>query len=163
MKDTNQQVYDLSYQLVQLLIKKNLKISFAESMTGGLFASELTRIEDASKVFKESFVVYSDQAKIDVLKCKKTTIDQYTVYSKQVIEEMLLGLRKQSEADILVAVSGIAGPRTYHGLVIGTVYIGIDYQGQIINEKHHFNGDRQEIRYQTLIFTFNKLIEYLKK
>ncbi|MGE4571963.1 MAG: CinA family protein [Candidatus Izemoplasmatales bacterium] len=163
MKDSSQQVSDLSYQLVHLLIKKNLRISFAESITGGLFASELTRIEDASKVFHESFVVYSDQAKVNVLQCKKSTIDKYTVYSKQVIEEMLLGLRKQSEADILVAVSGIAGPRTYHDLDIGTVFIGIDYQGQIFNEKLHFSGDRQEIRYQTIIFTFNKIIEYLNK
>ncbi|QWB99808.1 CinA family protein [Mycoplasmatota bacterium] len=148
----------LSEDLVKKCIEKNQKIVFAESMTGGLLASLVTSIPDASKVLKESFVVYSNEAKVKILNCKRKTIDQYSVYSKEIIEEMLEGLLSLSNASIRVAVSGIAGPKSYHDVQVGTVYIGIYIGDQKLIFKKKFQGDRQTIQYKTCIFIFKTIM-----
>lgn len=148
----------LAKDLVHLCIKKNLKIVFAESMTGGLLANLVTSVPDASKVLSESFVVYSEDAKVNILNCKKETINTYTVYSEEVIGEMLDGLKEWSNADILVTVSGIAGPKTYEDIDIGTVYIGISIKGKRMIYKEKFNGNRQTIVYKTGEFILNTII-----
>jgi nicotinamide-nucleotide amidase len=159
MSDYQKESQALASKLVKNLIKNNLTIAFGESMTGGLLASLITGVEDASMVLKESFVVYSDLAKIKYLHCKPSTIEEHSVYSHEIIEEMIHGLRIESNADVLVAVSGIAGPKSYQGLDVGTVYIGIQKDDRIEQYRQVFKGDRDAIRYQTAIFIFQNLLK----
>ena len=112
--------------LVRILIKKKLKISFAESCTGGLIASTITSISGASKVFNLGLVTYSNQAKINVLKVNKNIITKYGAVSHECCLEMVNNLSKISKANINVSVTGIAGPKGgTKQKPVGLVYIGI--------------------------------------
>ena len=112
--------------LVKILIKKKLKISFAESCTGGLLASSITSISGASKIFNISFVTYSNNAKIKFLKINKNIIKKYGAVSHECCLAMANNLAKISKADINVSITGIAGPRGgTKKKPVGLVYIGI--------------------------------------
>jgi nicotinamide-nucleotide amidase len=159
MSDYQKESQVLAKKLVNKLIDEDQTIVFGESMTGGLLASLVTGVEDASKVLKESFVVYADLAKIKFLHCKPSTIEEHSVYSDEIIEEMIHGLSIESNAHIRVAVSGIAGPKSFQDLTVGTVFIGIQREGVLNLYQEHFKGDRDDIRYQTAIFIFKNLLK----
>ena len=112
--------------LIKLLTKKKLKISFAESCTGGLLASSITSISGASKVFNLGLVTYSNQAKIKVLKINKNIIKKYGAVSHECCLAMVQNLSKISRANINVSITGIAGPKGgTKQKPVGLVYIGI--------------------------------------
>ena len=112
--------------LIKLLTKKKLKISFAESCTGGLLASSITSIDGASKVFNLGFITYSNQAKIKVLKVNKNIIKKYGAVSHKCCLAMVNNLSKISKANINVSITGIAGPKGgTRQKPVGLVYIGI--------------------------------------
>ena len=112
--------------LVKILIKKKLKISFAESCTGGLLASSITSINGASKIFNLSLVTYSNQAKIKLLKVNKDIIKKYGAVSRECCFSMVNNLSKISKADINVSITGIAGPKGgTNQKPVGLVYIGV--------------------------------------
>ncbi len=96
--------------VVDLLTAQNLKITLAESCTGGMIASQLTRISGVSKVFEAGFVTYSNPMKTAMLDVDTTTLDEYGAVSKQVALQMASGALKKAQADIVIAVTGIAGP-----------------------------------------------------
>ena len=112
--------------LIRILTKKKLKISFVESCTGGLLASTITSISGASKVFALSFVTYSNQAKIEILKINKNIIKKYGAVSHECCLEMVNNLSKISKAEINVSITGIAGPKGgTKQKPVGLVYIGV--------------------------------------
>ncbi len=112
--------------LIKLLTKKKLKISFAESCTGGLLASSITSISGASKVFNLGFVTYSNQAKIKILKVNKNIIKKYGAVSHECCLAMVKNLSKISKANISVSITGIAGPKGgTKEKPVGLVYIGV--------------------------------------
>ena len=112
--------------LIKLLTKKKLKISFAESCTGGLLASSITSTDGASKVFDLGFVTYSNQAKIRVLKVNKNIIKKYGAVSHECCLEMVKNLSKISKANINISITGIAGPKGgTKQKPVGLVYIGV--------------------------------------
>ena len=112
--------------LVKLLIKKKLKISFAESCTGGLLASSITSISGASKIFNLGLVTYSNQAKIKFLKINKSIIKKYGAVSHECCLAMVNNLARISKASINVSITGIAGPKGgTKKKPVGLVYIGI--------------------------------------
>jgi PncC family amidohydrolase len=112
--------------LVNKLIKKKLKVSFAESCTGGLLASSITSISGASKVFNLGLITYSNQAKIKFLKVNRNIIKKYGAVSHECCLAMVNNLSKISKADINVSVTGIAGPNGgTKQKPVGLVYIGI--------------------------------------
>src|SRR5210317_581076 len=96
--------------MIKKLIKKKLKISFAESCTGGMLSSSITSISGASKVFNLGLVTYSNQAKIKILRVNKSIIKKYGAVSAECCKSMVVNLAKISETDINVSVNGIAGP-----------------------------------------------------
>ena len=112
--------------LVKKLIKKNLKISFAESCTGGLLASSITSVSGSSKIFDLGLITYSNQAKIKFLKVNKNIIKKYGAVSHECCSAMVNNLSKISKANINIATTGIAGPNGgTKQKPVGLVYIGI--------------------------------------
>ena len=125
--------------LVKKLNKKKLKISFAESCTGGMLASKITSISGASKVFGLGLVTYSNQAKISVLKINKNIIQKYGAVSPQCCEAMVKNLAKISKAQINVSITGIAGPNGgTKTKPVGLVYIGVKNKNKILITKNIF-------------------------
>ena len=125
--------------LVKLLTKKKLSISFAESCTGGMLASEITSVSGASKVFSLGFVTYSNQAKISILKVNKGIIQKYGAVSPQCCQAMVKNLAKISKAQINVSVTGIAGPSGgTKSKPVGLVYIGIKIGNKILIKENTF-------------------------
>ena len=125
--------------LVKKLNKKKLKISFAESCTGGMLASKITSISGASKVFGLGLVTYSNQAKISVLKVNKNIIQKYGAVSPQCCETMVKNLAKISKAQINVSITGIAGPNGgTKTKPVGLVYIGVKNKNKILITKNIF-------------------------
>ena len=125
--------------IVKKLNKKKLKISFAESCTGGMLASKITSISGASKVFGLGLVTYSNQAKISILKVNKNIIQKYGAVSPQCCEAMVKNLAKISKAQINVSVTGIAGPNGgTKTKPVGLVYIGVKNKNKILITKNIF-------------------------
>ena len=112
--------------LIRVLTKKKLKISFAESCTGGLVASTITSISGASKIFNLGLITYSNQAKIKVLKVNKNIIKKYGAVSHECCYAMVNNLSRISKTNINVSITGIAGPRGgTKNKPVGLVYIGL--------------------------------------
>ena len=125
--------------LVKKLLKKKLKISVAESCTGGMLASSITSISGASKVFSLGLVTYSNQAKINVLKVNKKIIKKYGAVSTECCEAMVKNLAKISKAQINISITGIAGPNGGTKLKpVGLVYIGVKKGNRLLISKNLF-------------------------
>ncbi len=138
--------------LVKILIKKKLKVSFAESCTGGLLASSITSISGASKVFNLGLITYSNQAKIKVLKVNKNIIRKYGAVSHECCLAMVNNLSKISKANINVSITGIAGPNGgTKQKPVGLVYIGIKRGNKTqINKCFFKNKTRSSIQKATV-------------
>jgi len=150
--------------LIKLLTKKKLKISFAESCTGGLLASSITSISGASKVFNLGLVTYSNQAKIKVLKINKNIIKKYGAVSHECCLAMVQNLSKISRANINVSITGIAGPKGgTKQKPVGLVYIGIKKANKTQIIKCLFkNKKRSSIQKATLKKALNLILRVAK-
>ena len=132
---------NLANKLVKKLIQKKIKISFAESCTGGMLSSTITSVSGSSKVFDLGLVTYSNKTKIDILKVPKKIISKYGAVSNECCVSMVKSLSKISKATIFVSVTGIAGPNGGTKLKpIGLVYIGIKKGNKIIVQKNLFKN-----------------------
>ena len=129
---------------VKILTKKKLKISFAESCTGGLLTSSITSISGASKIFDLGLITYSNQAKIKILKVNKNIIKKYGAVSHQCCYAMVKNLSKISKANINVSITGIAGPKGgTKQKPIGLVYIGVKKGNKIQINKYLFKSKKR--------------------
>ena len=142
----------LSKRIVKLLNKKKIKISFAESCTGGLLSSYITSISGSSKVFTLGLIVYSNQAKTDVLKVPKKIIIKHGSVSYETCLSMVKNLSKISKTNISVSVTGVAGPKGgTKQKPVGLVYIGIKRGNKTIIRKNLFkNKNRYSIQKSTV-------------
>ena len=138
--------------LVKKLIKKKIKISFAESCTGGMLASSITSISGASKVFNLGLITYSNLAKIKILKINKKIIQKYGAVSQECCKAMVVNLSKISKANINISITGIAGPKGgTEKKPVGLVYIGLKKGKKIIISKNLFKSkDRKTIQKSTV-------------
>ena len=142
---------NLSNKVVQKLIKKKLKISFAESCTGGTLSSTITSVSGSSKVFNLGLVTYSNKAKIGFLKVPKKIIKKYGAVSSECCLSMVKNLSKITNANISVSITGIAGPNGGTKLKpVGLVYIAIKKGNKINIQKVLFkNKNRISIQKST--------------
>lgn len=147
----------LEEEVVQKLLEKNLTITTAESCTGGLIAATIVNVSGASGCFNEGYITYANEAKVRLLGVSEKSIRSFGVVSDVVVAEMAEGALKRANADVAVAVSGIAGP--LGGSTekpVGTVYIGICLRDKTdksltkTSYEFHFDGDRSEIRNKTV-------------
>ena len=130
--------------LIKILTKKKLKISFAESCTGGLLASSVTSISGSSKIFNLGLITYSNQAKIKVLKVNKDIIKKYGAVSYECCSAMVKNLSKISKANINVSITGIAGPNGgTKEKPVGLVYIGVKKGDKIEIKKCLFKSKKR--------------------
>ena len=130
--------------LIKQLIRKKVKISVAESCTGGLLASAITSISGASKIFNLGLVTYSNQAKIKILKVNKKIIKKYGAVSHECCYAMVNNLSKISKANINASITGIAGPTGgTKKKPVGLVYIGIKKGGKIEINKFLFKSKKR--------------------
>ena len=145
--------------LIRILTKKKLKISFAESCTGGLLASSITSISGASKVFNLGLVTYSNQAKIKILKVNRNIIKKYGAVSKECCEVMVKNLSKISRSKINVSITGIAGPGGgTKDKPVGLVYIGIKMGRYILISKNKFKSKNRNLIQKSTVRTVIKII-----
>ena len=150
-------------KLVKLLSKKNLKISFAESCTGGLLSSSITSISGSSKVFTIGLITYSNQAKIKLLKVNKKTILKHGAVSYETCLSMVKNLSKISKTNISVSITGVAGPKGgTKQKPVGLVYIGIKKGNKTIIRKNLFkNKNRYSIQKSTVNQAYKMILNII--
>ena len=150
--------------LIKLLIKKKIKVSVAESCTGGLLASAITSISGASKIFNLGLITYSNQAKIKILKVNKEIIKKYGAVSHECCYAMVNNLSKISKANINVSITGIAGPRGgTKKKPVGLVYIGVKKGTKIeINKCLFKSKKRSSIQKATVKKALNLVLRAAK-
>ena len=135
-----------SQKIVKLLSKKKLKISFAESCTGGLLSSFITSIDGSSKVFTLGLVAYSNQAKINILKVPKKIIMKHGAVSYETCLSMVKNLSKISKTNISISITGIAGPKGgTKQKPVGLVYIGVKKGNKILVKKFLFKSEKRNL------------------
>ena len=154
----------LSLKIVRLLTKKRLKISFAESCTGGLLSSSITSISGSSKVFTIGLVTYSNQSKISTLKVPKNIIRKHGAVSYETCLAMVKNLSKISKTNISVSITGIAGPKGgTKKKPVGLVFIGIKKSNKILVRKYLFkNKKRTSIQIAAVNKALNLILSFLK-
>lgn len=134
-------------KIVELLIRQQLKITTAESCTGGLIAAALVNVPGVSGQFEEGYITYSNEAKEKLLGVSHETLEQFGAVSVQTAEEMAKGARKAAGADVSVISTGIAGPDGgTEEKPVGLVYLACSLEEETEVERHIFSGDRQQIR-----------------
>lgn len=144
----------ISEKLVNLLISKDYKISFAESCTGGLLASSIVSIANASKVLDLSVVTYANEAKERIINVDSDTIKKYGVVSEEVARQMAIGIAKLSQSNVAISSSGIAGPSGgSETKPVGTVCFAIYLNGKVYSYKKLFSEkSRNKIRQDSVYF-----------
>ena len=155
---------NLHQKIVNLLKKKRLKISFAESCTGGLLSSTITSVSGSSKIFEMGLVTYSNKAKTILLKVPKKIIKKYGAVSIQCCLAMVNNLSKISKSQICVSTTGIAGPSGgSKKKPVGLVYIGIKVGKKVFVNKCNFkNKGRIFIQKQTVEKCLHLLSKLIK-
>ena len=154
----------LNKLIIKKLIKKKIKISFAESCTGGLLSSSITSINGSSKVFTLGLVTYSNQAKINILKVPKRIIIKHGAVSYETCLEMVKNLNKISKTNISVSITGVAGPKGGTKLKpVGLVYIGIKKGNKILVKKNYFKSNKRRlIQKATVNKALNLILSFAK-
>ena len=143
-------------------IEKKITVTTAESCTGGMVASSIVSINGSSSIFKSSIVTYSNSMKSKLLKIPPSIIEINGAVSEQTASQMALNVLSIMEADLSIAVTGIAGPTGGSAdKPVGLVWIAISTKEEVFKKKYLLNGNRLEIRQKTTLESLkfaNKII-----
>ena len=150
--------------VVRKLIKKKIRISIAESCTGGMLSSTITSVSGSSKVFNLGIVTYSNESKIKVLKVSKKIIRKYGSVSEQVCKIMAKNVSKIAKTNMSISITGIAGPGGgSKKKPVGLVYVGIIKGNKINIYKYLFkNKGRLYIQKATVNKCLKLILRTLK-
>ena len=156
-----QHLYELAAQVGVALRTRNRTLAVAESCTGGWIAKVTTDVPGSSGWFDRGFVTYSNAAKTELLGVPKSTIATHGAVSAEVVAEMAAGALHRSPADVVVAVSGIAGPDGGSpDKPVGTVYLHWTLRnGPTRTECRHFEGNRDAVRRETVAAALQGLLD----
>ena len=150
--------------LAVLLTMNRFTLSVAESCTGGLISSKITNIPGSSVFFKLGAVTYSNESKTDILKVPKQAVIMFGAVSKQVAEEMAIGVRTAGKSDFGLAITGVAGPGGgTDEKPVGLVYIALSSDTEVYVKEYRFNGDRIKIQEQAAQTALDLLRRHLLK
>ena len=147
-------------KLAEQLLRKRWRLALAESCTGGLISAACTSIAGSSGWFERGFVTYSNEAKVQMLGVDANIIHTNGAVSEATVLAMAAGSLQQSDADIALSVSGIAGPDGgTQDKPVGTVWFAIATKdGDEKSFQQHFSGDRQSVRLQAVQFALAQLV-----
>jgi len=156
--------FTIEEQLVNVLIEKNWHISCAESCTGGLVASRIVNVANASRVLDVSFVTYANEAKMKYLGVSPDTITAHGVVSEEVVREMAQGVAKEAGSQVGIGISGIAGPGGgTDKKPVGMVCFGFYVNGTITTKTMQFgNPGRNEVRALSTEYALKTILELLE-
>ncbi|ADL54002.1 competence/damage-inducible protein A [Clostridium cellulovorans] len=144
--------------VAKILVERNLTLATAESCTGGLLAGTFINYPGISKVFKEGFITYSNEAKEETLGVNKELLEKYGAVSEEVAREMAKKVAEKAGVNIGLSTTGIAGPDGgTDEKPVGLVYIGCCINGEVKVKKLNLNGDRQKVRNRTVLEVINLL------
>ena len=153
----------LAEKVATLLSENNLTISTAESCTGGWVGKEFTGIPGSSKWYGFGFITYSNKAKLKTLGVSIDALLEEGAVSEKVVKEMAEGAIKNSGSDFSISISGIAGPTGgTHDKPVGTVCFGIGTKTEITCFTKLFEGNRDEVRKQSVAFALKELLKCLQ-
>jgi nicotinamide-nucleotide amidase len=146
--------------LADALRGRGWRLASAESCTGGLIAAACTALAGSSEWFERGFVTYSNAAKTELLGVDPALIAQHGAVSELVARAMAFGAVRHSQAQVGVAVTGVAGPTGGSpDKPVGTVWFGFQVEGRLSSEMRRFDGDRAAIRAQTVEHALRRLID----
>ena len=152
---------DLAH-LSGLLLAQGRFLATAESCTGGMIAAACTDLAGSSAWFERGFVTYSNAAKTELLGVDAALIAQHGAVSEVVARAMAFGAVRHSQAQVAVAVTGVAGPTGGSAdKPVGTVWFGFALPGQLVSEVRLFSGDRAAVRGQTVAHAVQRLCQLL--
>lgn len=157
----DQELKTISQKLAKQCLEKDICLVTAESCTGGLVSAIFTEIPGSSKWFDRGYVTYSNNAKIKILGVSEKNLNKFGAVSQEIANEMSLGALKQSEANLSISITGIAGPEGgSENKPIGTVFFSIAKKNKVLLEhKANFTGSREVIRRESILFVLNKLLK----
>lgn len=155
---------ELAERVITVMTERTLSLATAESLTGGLIGATLTAVPGASQTYLGGTIAYASRLKTDLLGVPDELIDRVSVISEEVALAMAVGLQERTDADWVVAVTGVAGPTPQDGHDAGEVYVCV--RGPVIPslepvtrvERYQFEGDRAAIREQTVDAALNLLL-----
>lgn len=153
---------ELVRKVHQLFKRSGLRLSVAESCTGGLISHLITTLPGTSQFFDSSVVCYSPEAKIDLLGIRSSLIKHYGVISEETAREMATAIRRKRETDFSLATTGNLGPDPMENKRVGLVYMAVDWERETISRGKIFEGDREEIKYQAAISALELLREVVE-
>jgi nicotinamide-nucleotide amidase len=146
----------------RLLIERDMKISTAESCTGGLIASTLTNISGSSAYFERGIVCYSNASKVEILRVDEDTIAEHGAVSMEVAMQMADGVKSTSGSEIGIAVTGIMGPTgASTDKPVGLVYIGYCDEKVCTAKKFIFGNERLLNKQRTMQAALNMVRKHL--
>ena len=145
-------------KLSELLIAKNKTLAVAESCTGGSIAISLTSIPGASKFFNCGFITYSNESKVSMLNVNPQLIELFGAVSEKVAYEMAMGAGQNSQSDLAISVTGIAGPSGgTPEKPVGMVCFGFYVKENVSTTTQFFSGVRSEIVAESITFVLTEL------
>jgi len=162
MPQNQTELLRLCQQLAQALLTAGWKVTTIESCTGGALSAHFTELAGSSSWFDCGFVTYSNAAKHRMVGVSNTTLQQYGAVSTQVASEMAKGGLENSDAQLAISITGIAGPGGGSASKpVGTVCFGIADAKQCVATTLHFEGNRQQVREQSMVYAVRELIHWI--
>ena len=142
----------MAEDLITTCRKNGIKLALAESCTGGLVAGCITAVNGSSDIFDRGFVTYSNQAKTEMLGVAEKLLNSFGAVSEQVAIAMAEGAINNSDANISLSITGIAGPSGGSDeKPVGLVHMAVAKKGTATrHERHIFKGDRGRVRIQAV-------------
>ncbi|WP_078554566.1 competence/damage-inducible protein A [Bacillus alkalicellulosilyticus] len=150
-------------EVIDTLLKQNMTISTAESLTGGMFSEQLTNLPGASSFFKGAIVCYATKVKETLLGVSSETLQQFGAVSKETAIEMARQIKQLCDSNIGISFTGVAGPDPQEDKPVGTVFIAIATNTKEVVHELHITGSRQQIRERTIKNGCYYLVKELKK
>jgi nicotinamide-nucleotide amidase len=155
-------IQTLCEQLATLCLKKQVRLSLAESCTGGKVAAAMTDLPGSSAWFLGSAVVYSNAAKTQLIGVDAATVAQFGAVSEETAQAMAVGALQKFQSDVALSITGIAGPGGgTSDKPVGTVCFGLAHQQGVISQTHHFSGDRAAIRESAVQCALEWMVQHL--
>ncbi|MCK7428042.1 2-oxo-tetronate isomerase [Enterobacter chengduensis] len=162
--DSNNTVCELTKKLANKLTDLGLRLTTAESCTGGKLSVALCAEENTADFYDVGLVVFSDDAKTRILGVRPETLARYTAVSERTVTEMAASIRDIAQADISIAISGYAGPEGGNdGTAAGTVCFAWNIRGETQTRTVLFSGECQDVVEKAVHFSLAELVAILSK